>query len=263
MTIDGVVLLLALLAFVGLIAAGWYGWRVAQSASRMPYYLLRRERILAGWRAIAIGVVFGLAGLALLLFGRPAAYTLFPPTPSLTPTPTLTVTPTITLTPTVTLTPTITPTLEHTLTPTTSPTPSLPEEITIPRLSSVTPNPDAAFGPIRFAFELEYPPGETFEEFEDPQGTIYGIFEYNFLDPGVGWTALWYQGDEIICTESLLWEGPTGGWGFTECTPDAWRSGDYEVRMFVAETWKVTSGFSVLAGPTAGETAVVSPSPTP
>jgi hypothetical protein len=110
----------------------------------------------------------------------------------------------------------------------------------------VTPDPGAAFGPIRFAHELNYPPSDPLDTFEDPDGTIYGIFEYNLLDPGVDWTAIWYRGDEIICLESLPWDGATGGWGYTECSPSAWEVGDYEVRMFVGETWKVSSRFSVV-----------------
>ena len=252
MTIEQIVLLVAVLFFIVLVAAGWYGWRTAQSASRMPYYLMRRERILAGWRVIIFGLVFGLAGLAILIFGRRAAYTLFPPTPSLTPTLTPSLTPTITLTPTTTLTPTITPTLSATLTATVSPTPAFPSEI--PLLSLVTPNPDAAFGQIQFAYEVSYPPAGTQEAFDSPAGTIYGMFEYNFIDPGVDWTAIWYRQGEIICVESFPWDGATGGWGYTECTPQAWEAGEHEVRMFIGGTWKVTSRFTVVRG---------EPSPTP
>ncbi len=246
MPIERIVPIVAIIFFIVLVAASWYGWRTAQTASQMPYYLMRRERILAGWRVIAFGLVFGLAGLAILIFGRPAAYTLFPPTPSVTQTPEPSRTPTITPTPTPTLTPTITPTLSATYTITVSPTPSFPAEI--PLLSSVTPNPDAAFGPIQFAYEVSYPPTEVLEEFEDPQGTIFGMFEYNLLDPGVDWTAIWYREVEIVCVESFPWDGATGGWGYTECTPGAWQPGEYEVRMFVGDTWKVTSRFTVVAG---------------
>jgi hypothetical protein len=51
--------------------------------------------------------------------------------------------------------------------------------------------------------------------------------------------------------ESMPWEGPTGGYGYTECTPDEWLPGDYEVRMFVGEAWKVTSSFTVTGAPNA------------
>jgi hypothetical protein len=247
-TIDGTVRWLMLAFFAGLLLAAGLGWRQVMAARHMPYYLLRRERMTAGWRTILLGLASGVVGLALLLFGRPVAYTLFPPTPTLTLTPTITVTPTITLTPTITSTPTITATGMPTLVPTDTATPVLPEGVTLPLLATVTPNPDAGFGPIQFATSLHYPPSRTSDTFGDPQGTLYGIFEYNYLDPGVPWTAIWYRGTEIICLEAMLWEGSTGGYGYTECTPDQWLPGEYEVRMFVGETWKVSSRFTVFSG---------------
>jgi hypothetical protein len=124
----------------------------------------------------------------------------------------------------------------------------------------VTPNPDAAFGQIQFAYAVRYPPSGVVEVFEDPVGTIYGMFEYNFVDPGVDWTAIWYREGEIICVESFPWDAPTGGWGFTECTPEAWEPGEHEVRIFIGGTWKVTSRFTVVrAEPTPSPS--ISPAP--
>ena len=97
-----------------------------------------------------------------------------------------------------------------------------------------------------FATELNYPPRNPRDTFVAPSGTIYGIFAYDFLDLGVPWTALWYRGTEVVCFESLPWDGSTGGYGFTDCTPDAWLPGDYEVRIFVGDQWKVSSQFTVV-----------------
>jgi hypothetical protein len=68
---------------------------------------------------------------------------------------------------------------------------------------------------------------------------------------------LWYRGEEVVCFESKLWDGSTGGYGFTDCTPEAWIPGEYEVRMFVGELWKVSARFTVLGAGT--PTATPSP----
>lgn len=235
----------ALALLGGLLLLASIGWRQVQGARQMPYYLLRREKILAGWKVVAAGLGLGAAGLALLLFGVPAVETAFPPSPTVTPTPTITLTPTITHTPTISPTPSISPIPPDTPTPTVTPTPMLPEAITIPRLGTVTPNPEAAFGPIVFSTRLVYPPGAGESVFRNPRGHLYGIFQYNNLDPGVAWTALWYQGGELICVETMLWEGPTGGYGFTDCEQETWRAGEVEVQMFVGEAFKRSARFTV------------------
>ena len=66
--------------------AAWIGWRRVASAARLRYFLLRRERAIAGWRLIVLAFLLLLAALVVRQFGRTAAYAIVRPTPSITPT---------------------------------------------------------------------------------------------------------------------------------------------------------------------------------
>lgn len=271
MTIDQTVQLIALAMFAGLVFFVWIGWSQIREANRLPYFMLRRDRVVVGWRLLLLGLALGAGGLVVQFFGRPAAYVIVPPTPSTTPTPTITPTPSITTTPSITPTPTITPTPSITPTPTPTGTPTLPDQITVLFRETVTPPPDAAFSPLQVGTRLG--PGNQAVNPRDvfilPEGRLFAAFSYNFLEDGVRWTAIWYRGDEIVCLETQPWDGGTGGFGFTECEPEAgWAPGEYEIQMFLGQTWKVSTRFTVLAGtetatPTVTFTATASvPPPT-
>jgi hypothetical protein len=263
MTIEKFVQLLALLLFCGLLAAILYGWRQIKSARGLPYFLLRRERLTQGWRWILLGVLLGLAGLITQTLGIRVAYVVVPPTPSMTITATITLTPTITRTPTITLTPTISGTPTITATPTETPTPRLPDALAQLLIrETITPNPSAAFSPIQVATRIDFlnralDPAEVFE---NPLGMLFGAFTYDNLQNGVRWTAIWYRGTEEICIETKPWDGDTGGFGYTECQPDRWFPGDYEIRMFLGEQWMVSARFRVVGEPPL-PTATTSPTP--
>ncbi len=251
MTIDQTVQLIAVAMFGGLVFFVWVGWSQIREANRLPYFMLRRDRVAVGWRLLLLGFVLGAGGLVVHAFGRPAAYVIVPPTASITPTPTITSTPTITPTPSITPTPTITPTPSITPTPTPTGTPTLPDQITVLFRETVTPPPDAAFSPLQVSTRLG-PANQAVNPrgvFILPEGRLFAAFSYNFLEDGVRWTAIWYLGNEIVCLETQPWDGGTGGFGFTECEPDTgWDPGEYEIQMFLGRTWKVSTRFTVLAG---------------
>jgi hypothetical protein len=87
---------------------------------------------------------------------------------------------------------------------------------------------------------------------------------------GVQWSALWYRYGELVYYESIPWNGGSGGYGYTdwEPTPDLWKPGLYEVRIFVGMEFKV-SGFFTVTGeppapvPTTPPTATITPTLTP
>lgn len=228
----------------------WLGWRQIASANRLRFYLLRRQRATVGWRLMLAGAVLIVAAVAVWRFGRQVVYVAFPPTPSITPSPTVTPTLTPSLSPTITETPRITLTPSITPTPTSSVTPRLPDQLQIYFQETITPRADVLFSPILVtdrlnAGNLAVNPRD---EFDQPPPTLYGAFSYENLADGVRWTALWYRGDEIICYESKPWDGGTGGYGYTECTPPAgWLVGEHEVRMFAGTQWKVSARFTVLS----------------
>jgi len=234
------------LAMLGLI---WLGYRRVRAAQQLPYFTLRHRRLREGWRLILLGFALGVFGLIARLFGVQAVQVLITPTPSLTPTPTLTPTASVTLTPSITSTPTITLTPSITPTPPATSTPEIPDALTVLFRESVTPRPEAVFSPLEVSPRLDrlnraIGPAEAFE---NPVEILFGAFTYDAMQDGVRWTALWYFGAEIVCSETKPWDGGTGGYGFTECAPpDGFQPGAYEIRMFLGETWKVSGRFLIV-----------------
>jgi hypothetical protein len=78
---------------------------------------------------------------------------------------------------------------------------------------------------------------------------------------GVQWTALWYYQGELVNFETQVWQGGTGGLGFSEWGPDAeaWRPGIYQVQIFVGTEAKVVGEFLVSGEPV---TSTWTPTPT-
>jgi hypothetical protein len=261
LTIDQTVALVALLFVAGFVLFAWLGWQQVASSSKLPFFMLRRDRVAAGWRMIVLGLILAFGALVVSLFGRQAAYAIVPPTPSATPTPTASQTATITLTPSITPTPSITSTPTITWTPTPSPTPVIPEDIRVLFRETVTPDARAALSPIDVATRLDHSNRavKPSTSFVAPDGKLYGAFTYNFMQDGVRWTSIWYRGETIVCLESKPWDGGTGGFGYTECLPTAgWQPGEYEIQMFVGTEWKVSVRFGILSG-----TPTPSATPTP
>jgi type VI secretion system secreted protein VgrG len=240
------------------------GVRLIQSAGGMPYFRMRRQRKLNGWRRLVIGFSLTVVGLSLILWGEPAAYSMLPltATPSLTPT--KTISPTITLTSTVTFTPTISLTPEVSNTPTTTLTPHIPIAVEAQFESSITPNPESVFSPLEFSEKLDalYRPVSAKTEFENPIQGMYAVFSYDNMALGSQWTALWYRNGELVYYETKPWIDGTGGVGFTDWQPEQqeWLPGTYQVQIFVGADWKVVGEFVLFGDP---PTPLPPPSMTP
>jgi hypothetical protein len=211
---------------------------------------MRRERTVEGWRLLLLGALLLVTAAVVGRLGRQAAYAVLRPTPSVTATPTTTVTPSPSQVPTATVTPSISLTPSVTPTPTSTATPQLPERLALFIQDTVTPQADLLFSPILVSDRLT--PGnlaiDPQEEFSRPPRTLYGAFSYDNFQNGVRWTALWYFNGEVVCYESKPWDGGTGGYGYTECTPpNGWRVGSYEIQMFAGLDWRVSARFSILS----------------
>lgn len=243
MTIDSALQSSVLVLVACMLALMWAGWRMVRGSGGLRFYALRRQRVAAGWRLIIVGAVAGVLAILLGLYGRPVAYIMVPPTPSITPTRTQTLTPTITRTPTITSTP------EATATATETPTPSLPEPMLVTFHETITPGTSAALSPISITTRMDRfnRPLDARGEFTLPPPRLFGAFTYDGLQDGMRWTAVWRRGEAIVCVESKPWDGGTGGYGYTECAPEAgWAPGEYEVQMFLGEAWWVSARFTVL-----------------
>ena len=228
------------------------GIRTIQSARKLTFYSLRRQRMSGGWRMLIVGILILFFAVWLGRFGEPLAYRYFPPSPTLTLSPTITTIPTITLSPTITLTPTITDTPSITDTPTITPTPFIPPAIEALFNSLVTPNPDAVFSPLQFS--TVYNNNECVApatSFVNPIREMYACFSYNNMLPDVQWSALWFRGDELVHYETYPWDGSTGGIYYSQWSPplEMWLAGEYEVQLFVGEDWKVVGRFIVTGDP--------------
>lgn len=207
------------------------------------FYQKRQVLIYRGWRLILVALLLLASGFLISRFGEPIAYRYFPPSPTITLTPTITTTPTITLTPSATFTPTITMTLSQTYTP------ALPQFIQETVQTPIGPDVNAVFSPLSFAEETdEGVVVENFTEFIPPVTTLFGGFSYDRMTTGVQWTAIWFYGEEVVCSETKAWNYAPGGYGYTDCTRPAedWKPGRYEVQIYVGQTWKVSGEFYIL-----------------
>ncbi len=104
---SGFIAIAVILVAIALVSL-WSGIRDIQSARKMTFFRLRRQRIASGWRLFGLALVLGVLAITLPVFGEPVAYQYFPPSPTITLTPSITLIPTITLTPSITVTPSIT-----------------------------------------------------------------------------------------------------------------------------------------------------------
>ena len=227
-------------------------FRAFKEAGRLNFFLKKRELLGRAWKFIFFAFLVLISAFLINNFAEPITYRIYQPSPSPTLSPTITMTPTITLTPTITITPSMT------ITPEFTPTPIMPAVLSEGFTSSVTPNPETSFSQLVFArsFTKDFFPIEPEDTFENPIVAIYGTFSYDRMALGSQWTALWFRDGELVCQDSEPWTYGSGGFGYTDCLLPAekWLPGNYEVQIFVGETWKQSSNFSVVGDP---------PEPTP
>lgn len=247
--------IMAILVVIGL-AGFWIGIRNIFTARRLPYFRVRRERQISGWRLVFIAVVCVILFILLPTVIEPAIYRLNPPTATLTRTPTITLTPTISLTPTITLTPSITPTKSVSDTPTVTPTPAVPLAVEMLFSSTITPIPGSVFSPLQFTdgMDEQYRPLKPGTVFQNPVSHMYAVFSYEGMAPGAQWTALWYRVTDgtLVRYETIPWNGGSGGYGYTDWGPEdpaEFIPGTYEVQIFVGLEFKIGGTFEILGDP--------------
>ena len=268
MDIQSGAIVLVILAVVFAIASARSGLRAIQSARKMTFYRLRRQRETGGWRLLALSVFLVLLAIIFPTYGLPVVYRYFPPTPSITPTATTVPFRTATSTPTITLTPTITDTPLVTVTPTITGTPSLPMAVVALFQSAITPNPDAIFSQLTFSTKIDsgLQPIDPQTVFNNPIEEIFATYSYDKMTPGSQWTAVWYRDGQQVYLETHPFAGGTGGYDEAHCTDPigGWQAGTYEVRIFVGEDWKVIGKFLVQGNPpTPSPSVTPKPSRTP
>lgn len=254
----------------GLAAAA--GVLILARSRRMRYFQVRRESVVRGWQLVlaSVGLLIG-AGLSFTL-GVPLLRLAVPPTPTATLTsppsatlPPASLTPSTTASATATRTETAgpSPTPSDTPTGTVTPTPELPElQITPILTATVTPPAQAAAGTIRFSPRDNCNVETSTAFFDQLPKTIYAHFFYNNWLPGVQWSGVWLRDGQVIFSETRLWDGSTGGCGFTDYNNDRnwWPEGRYEVQIFVGSRWLASNTFEIrLASPT----ATITHTPTP
>jgi hypothetical protein len=255
-TFKVLLVLIAITIAVALIGA----FRSINAARKLQFFKKRQDLIGRGWRLVALTLILGASAFLLVRFGEPVAYRYFPPSPTITRTPTITTTPTITLTLRETYTPTITLTLAQTYTP------ALPDVVQTAIKTPVGVDNNAVFSVLEFSTQTK--DGvviNTTDVFNLPISQMFAGFSFDKMTLGVQWTAVWSFEGEVICFESAPWKYSTGGSGYSDAcnsqlSADQWKPGNYQVQIFVGQTYK-TSGRFLIAG---GETEpTASPTPTP
>lgn len=250
-----------IISFAGFVLVFLQGFRLIRGSGSLPYFRIRRQQLVRGWRFLGLSVFLGIFSVLINVYGEPIVYRYIDVTATPSPVPTQTLIPTITLTPTLTLTPSITPTLEFTYTPTYTQTPHIPLSILSRFESVVTPSVEIVFSELVFSkgYTDEYLPIQPGVVFQNPVEHLYALFSYDSMAEGVQWTALWYREGELVYFETKLWDGATGGFGFTDRDPPAedWQPGNYEVQIFVGLVWRVVGFFTVEGDPPTSTATVI------
>jgi hypothetical protein len=263
MDIQAGVIALVILAVIIALLFTRSALRSLQSARKMTFYRLRRQRETGAWRLLGLAALLVVLAFVLPMYGLPLAFRYFPPTPSITPTASVTPFRTITPTPTITLTATLTDTPLVTDTATITTTPSLPLAVLALFQSSITPNPNAIFSQLTFSEKIDndLQPIDPQTNFDNPITEIYATYSYDQMVPGAQWTAVWLREGTQVYLETHPFAGGTGGYDEAHCTDPigGWQPGIYEVRIFIGEDWKVVGRFLVQGEP---PTALPSLTPT-
>ena len=238
-----VILVLIAIALVSMIGMAI---RSLRSAATLQFYRKRREMLAYGWRMLFLSIILGGIGYFFFRFAEPVAYRYFPPSATITRTPTITLTPTITMTLQNSLTPTITQTLAQTYTP------MLPSEVVATIQTPVGVESKSRFSPVQFSTQT----GDgwiinTTDTFKLPITQLFAGYTYDGMVAGLRWTAVWLYEGSIVCFETREWENLTGGYYYSDycdqkITPNMWKPGDWEVQIFVGQTWKTSGRFTVL-----------------
>lgn len=258
--IDTTFKLLLVLIAVAIIAALVAAFRSIKAARALQFYKKRHDLISRGWRMVGLTLLLGAGALFLVKFGEPVAYRYFPPSPTITRTPTITTTPTITLTPSQTFTPTITLTLQYTYTP------AIPGIVQTAIKTPVGVDTKAIFSAIEFSTQTKDSVViNTTDIFNPPVTQMFAGFTFDKMALGVQWTAVWLYEGNVICYETAAWKYSTGGSGYSDACngvlkPEQWLPGDYEVQIFVGQTFK-TSGRFTITGSRPAATPSLTPTP--
>lgn len=257
--IDTTFKVILILLALGILTSISMALKSLSTARHLDFYRKRQELMEHGWRLIFFAAIMGVAGFLFYQFGEPLAYRYFPPSPTITKTPTITTTPTITQTLKNTLTPSITPTLAQTYTP------ALPFVVQTKIQTPVGVDDEGLFSPVQFSTETKDSVViNTTDTFTLPIVQMFGGYTFDQMTTGVQWTAVWLREGEVMCFETKPWDGGTGGSGYTDAcnqqfSSEDWLPGDWEVQIFVGQTWKSSGTFTILGDdPMAG--ASLSPS---
>ncbi len=129
----------------------------------------------------------------------------------------------------------------------------LPSEAMATIITPQIPDTESIFSPIQFSEEVDKDGLviNTTDTFTLPITELYAGYTFDKMTTGVRWTAVWLYEGQYLCAETQIWKFSTGGAGYSDfcnkkITPDMWKSGDYEVQIFVGQTWKTSGRFTIL-----------------
>jgi hypothetical protein len=245
------------------------GTQTVLASRKIKFFNLSQDQKRRGWWLIVLALFWVILGILVFFYGEPLAYTIISPSPTRPASLTPSISPSVSVTPTITETPTITLTPAESYTPLPSSTPHIPVAVEARFEGKLTPPADAAFSQLVFSnigLDDDYDPIGPGVQFSNPVGHLYAVFSYAHMEDEIQWSALWYEGENLVHYESLPWNGGSGGIGYTDWdpAPELWLPGDYQIKIFLGLDYYISGSFSVVGEPptstvTATPTITVSP----